>query len=48
MGAPFLPSQRADRTEVPRLSIVVLPFSNLSGDPSQDYSARWHNRRPDH
>ena len=39
MGAPFLPSQRADRTEVPRLSIVVLPFSNLSGDPSQDYFA---------
>jgi adenylate cyclase len=21
----------------PRLSIVVLPFSNLSGDPAQDY-----------
>ena len=26
-------------TEAPRLSIVVLPFSNLSGDPSQDYFA---------
>jgi adenylate cyclase len=26
-------------TEAPRLSIVVLPFANLSGDPSQDYLA---------
>ncbi len=25
--------------EVPRLSIVVLPFTNLSGDPAQDYLA---------
>ena len=25
--------------EAPRLSIVVLPFANLSGDPSQDYFA---------
>ena len=39
MGSPFLPSHLADRTEAPRLSIVVLPFSNLSGDPSQDYFA---------
>jgi TolB-like protein/cytochrome c-type biogenesis protein CcmH/NrfG len=39
MGAPFLPGRRADRTEAPRLSIVVLPFRNLSGDPSQDYFA---------
>ena len=39
MGSPFLPGQRADSTEAPRLSIVVLPFSNLSGDPSQDYLA---------
>jgi adenylate cyclase len=38
MGSPFFPGQRAD-TEAPRLSIVVLPFSNLSGDPSQDYFA---------
>jgi len=30
---------RSDSTEAPRLSIVVLPFSNLSGDPSQDYFA---------
>jgi len=30
---------RSDSTEAPRLSIVVLPFSNLSGDSSQDYFA---------
>src|SRR5262249_41728482 len=31
--------QRAklDRPSPPRLSIVVLPFANLSGDPEQDY-----------
>src|SRR5436190_12176394 len=39
MSPRFLPGQRADGTEAPRLSIVVLPFSNLSGDPSQDYFA---------
>jgi TolB-like protein/cytochrome c-type biogenesis protein CcmH/NrfG len=39
MGWPFWPGQPADRTEARRLSIVVLPFSNLSGDPSQDYFA---------
>src|SRR5438094_234588 len=39
MSPRFFPSQRADGTEAPRLSIVVLPFSNLSGDPSQDYFA---------
>jgi TolB-like protein len=39
MGAPFFPDRRADGTEAPRLSIVVLPFSNLSGDPRQDYFA---------
>jgi adenylate cyclase len=38
-GSRFVPGQRADSTEAPRLSIVVLPFSNLSGDPSQDYFA---------
>jgi adenylate cyclase len=32
-------SQRADGTQAPRLSIVVLPFTNLSGDPNQDYFA---------
>src|SRR6185312_10573856 len=35
MGLPFFPVQ----AEAPRLSIVVLPFSNLSGDPSQEYFA---------
>jgi adenylate cyclase len=39
MGSPFFQSPRAGSTEAPRLSIVVLPFSNLSGDPSQDYFA---------
>jgi len=39
MGWLVLPGQRADSIEAPRLSIVVLPFSNLSGDPSQDYFA---------
>ncbi len=39
IASPFLASQRANSTEAPRLSIVVLPFSNLSGDPSQDYFA---------
>jgi adenylate cyclase len=39
MGSPFFPRQPAGRTEAPRLSMVVLPFSNLSGDPSQDYFA---------
>jgi adenylate cyclase len=39
MGSRFFPGQRADSTGAPRLSIVVLPFGNLSGDPSQDYFA---------
>jgi adenylate cyclase len=39
MGSPFFPRRSSDSTEAPRLSIVVLPFSNLSGDPSQDYFA---------
>jgi TolB-like protein/class 3 adenylate cyclase len=39
MRSPFFPRQRVDSTEAPRLSIVVLPFQNLSGDPSEDYFA---------
>ena len=39
INSRFVPGQRADGTEAPRLSIVVLPFSNLSGDSSQDYFA---------
>jgi TolB-like protein/class 3 adenylate cyclase/Flp pilus assembly protein TadD len=38
-SARLLPGPRAGGTEAPRLSIVVLPFTNLSGDPSQDYFA---------
>jgi class 3 adenylate cyclase/Flp pilus assembly protein TadD len=34
-----VPGRGAGGTEAPRLSIVVLPFTNLSGDPSQDYFA---------
>jgi TolB-like protein len=30
---------RAGRLEAAHLSIVVLPFTNLSGDPNQDYFA---------
>jgi adenylate cyclase len=39
MGSRLLQSPRADSPEAPRLSIVVLPFRNLSGDPSEDYFA---------
>jgi adenylate cyclase len=38
-GSRFFPRQGAGSTEAPRLSIVVLPFTNLSGDSSQDYFA---------
>ena len=39
MGARAFRGPRADSPEAPRLSIVVLPFRNLSGDPSEDYFA---------
>jgi adenylate cyclase len=39
INSRFFPGQRADGMDAPRLSIVVLPFSNLSGDSSQDYFA---------
>jgi TolB-like protein len=39
IGSRVSPSQPVDSTEAPRLSIVVLPFRNPSGDPSQDYFA---------
>jgi TolB-like protein len=38
-GPRFVPGRWAVGTEAPRLSIVVLPFTNLSGDPNQDYFA---------
>jgi TolB-like protein/class 3 adenylate cyclase len=36
---PTTPAERASPAAIspPRLSIVVLPFANLSGDPEQDY-----------
>ena len=33
----FLAGNGAKTTEAARLSIVVMPFANLSGDPAQDY-----------
>jgi TolB-like protein/cytochrome c-type biogenesis protein CcmH/NrfG len=39
MKPRLLPGRGAMGTEAPRLSIVVLPFTNLSGDPNQDYFA---------
>ena len=35
----LLGAGRSPRTEAAHLSIVVLPFTNLSGDPAQDYFA---------
>ena len=37
--APVASNAPAPTAEAARLSIVVLPFANLSGDPSQDYFA---------
>jgi TolB-like protein/Tfp pilus assembly protein PilF len=34
--APRLPT-RSDKAGPPRLSLVVLPFANIGGDPEQDY-----------
>ena len=39
IGSGSFQGWRADGPEAPRLSIVVLPFRNLSGDPSEDYLA---------
>lgn len=36
---PAVPSRPPGSSEPPHLSIVVLPFANLTGDPEQDYFA---------
>jgi TolB-like protein len=33
----LLPAEGADRSGPPRLSMVVLPFANIGGDPEQEY-----------
>jgi adenylate cyclase len=39
-GGLYVLARRGVRSpEAARLSIVVLPFTNLSGDPAQDYFA---------
>jgi TolB-like protein/class 3 adenylate cyclase len=37
--APATKPSTPERREPPRLSLVVLPFANISGDPEQDYFA---------
>jgi hypothetical protein len=36
-AAPTPHVSKPDKTSPPRLSIVVLPFSNIGGDPEQEY-----------
>ena len=38
-GVPPPSPSTAERTAPPRLSLVVLPFANIGGDPEQDYFA---------
>jgi TolB-like protein/class 3 adenylate cyclase/Flp pilus assembly protein TadD len=35
--APAAPASAVEKSSPPRLSIVVLPFANLGGDPEQEY-----------
>src|SRR6516165_1198095 len=36
-AAPMPHASKPDKTSPPRLSIVVVPFANISGDPEQEY-----------
>ena len=36
-GKPWRPSSAAERNVPPHLSLVVLPFANIGGDPGQEY-----------
>jgi TolB-like protein/Tfp pilus assembly protein PilF len=38
-GASAKPQSSSERREPPRLSIIVLPFANIGGDPEQGYFA---------
>ena len=40
--------QRPKNPRPPRLSIVVLPFANIGGDPEQELFRRRRHREPDH
>ena len=43
-----LAAASAPPASAPRLSIVVLPFANMGGDPEQEYFVDAVNREPDH
>jgi adenylate cyclase len=36
-STPAVPATPVEKLEPPRLSLVVLPFANIGGDPEQDY-----------
>jgi adenylate cyclase len=46
VGRPTLVKQPSTSIP-PRLSIVVLPFANIGGDPEQEYFRRWRHRESD-
>jgi adenylate cyclase len=51
VGAPThakpTPAPAPERSAPPRLSIVVLPFANIGGDPGAGAFRRWGHREPD-